>query len=54
MSDRGDFRPGRLVRILGRLLAWAEERDQARIKRENPSWWARVQARYRESDRAAG
>jgi len=53
-SDRGDFRSGLLVRVLSRLLAWAEERDQARIHRENPGWWARVQASYRESDRAAG
>jgi hypothetical protein len=47
------FRPGLLVRILSRLYAWATERDEARIRRENPEWWARVQAHYRQADRRA-
>jgi hypothetical protein len=47
----GNFRPGLLVRILSRLHAWAEERDQARIRRENPQWWSGVQAHYRRADR---
>lgn len=51
MTDRGGFRPGLLVRILSRLHAWAQERDQARIRRENPEWWSGVQAEYRRADR---
>jgi hypothetical protein len=52
MPDRGNFRPALLVRVLSRLLAWAEQRDQARIQRENPRWWARVQEAYRRSSSA--
>jgi len=34
------------------LFTCAEERDQARIQRENPRWWARVQEAYRRSSSA--
>lgn len=50
--DRGDFRPGLLVRILSRLYDWAVTREQERIRRENPEWWARVQEAYRKSSSA--
>lgn len=41
-------RRGLLLRLVERLYAWLQRRDDEAYRRAHPEWWARVQAGYRD------